>query len=67
MSYFEYTPIGRVLYSFARHQYTVDDVLSEAMLQTLVYVPLLLGVVVAVISIESYSVIVALVVFGIIW
>ncbi|KAI9598979.1 hypothetical protein BDF19DRAFT_419287 [Syncephalis fuscata] len=67
MSYFEYTPIGRILYSFARHQYTVDDVLSEAMLQTLIYVPLLLGVVVAVIIVVPYSIIVALAVFGVIW
>ncbi|RKP06702.1 P-loop containing nucleoside triphosphate hydrolase protein, partial [Thamnocephalis sphaerospora] len=67
MSYFEYTPIGRILYSFARHQYTVDEVLSEALLQALVYIPLVVSVVVAVIIVVPYSAIVAFVLCMVIW
>ena len=33
MSYFDITPLGKILNVFAKHQYLVDDVLSDNALQ----------------------------------
>ncbi len=43
MSFFDKTPIGRILNAFARHQYAVDARLAESLIQALQYTPLCLG------------------------
>lgn len=43
MSYFEYTPLSRVLHSFARHLNVVDEMLSDSAFQALQFLPLVLG------------------------
>lgn len=46
MSFFDATPIGRILNAFARHQFTIDAQLSEALFQFLTYAPVILAAVV---------------------
>ncbi len=43
MSFFDSTPLGRILNAFARHQYATDAQLSDALMQLLQYTPLCLG------------------------
>jgi ABC-type multidrug transport system fused ATPase/permease subunit len=43
MSFFDTTPIGRILNAFARHQYAVDAELADCLMQLLQYTPLCLG------------------------
>ncbi|KAJ9083268.1 Multidrug resistance-associated protein 5 [Entomophthora muscae] len=43
MSYFEYTPLSRVLHSFARHLNVVDEILSDSAFQALQFLPLVVG------------------------
>ena len=46
MSFFDSTPIGRVLNAFARHQFTIDAHLTESLFQFLQYAPVVLAAVV---------------------
>ncbi|CAG8665356.1 31006_t:CDS:10 [Gigaspora margarita] len=55
MSYFDGTPLGRILNIFAKHQYLVDDVLSDNALQFLTNVPLVIGTIVFVIVLIPYT------------
>lgn len=43
MSFFDSTPIGRILNAFARHQYAVDAQLADYLMQLLQYLPLCMG------------------------
>ena len=43
MSFFDSTPIGRVLNAFAQHQYAIDVQLTDCLMQLLQYTPLCLG------------------------
>jgi ABC-type multidrug transport system fused ATPase/permease subunit len=43
MSFFDSTPIGRILNAFARHQYAIDAQLADSLMQMLQYVPLTMG------------------------
>ncbi|KAI0244261.1 Multidrug resistance-associated protein 5 [Massospora cicadina] len=43
MSYFEYTPLSRILHSFARHLNVVDETLSDSAFQALQFLPLVVG------------------------
>ena len=51
MSFFDSTPIGRILNAFARHQYAVDAQLADSLMQALQYTPLCLGAIILVISV----------------
>lgn len=42
MSFFDSTPIGRILNAFARHQFTIDVQLAESLFQFLQYAPFIL-------------------------
>jgi ABC-type multidrug transport system fused ATPase/permease subunit len=59
MSYFDYTPLNRILTAFTRHQFAMDNGLAEAAFLALQYVPLLLGVLLATWVIAPYSVLAA--------
>ena len=43
MSFFDTTPIGRILNAFARHQYAIDASLTDTLMQLLQYTPLVIG------------------------
>ena len=43
MSFFDMTPLGRILSAFSKHQLHVDDTMPDAALQALQYFPLGLG------------------------
>jgi ABC-type multidrug transport system fused ATPase/permease subunit len=49
MSFFNATPIGRILNGFARHQYAIDAQLADSLMQLLQYLPLTLGAIILVI------------------
>ena len=51
MSFFDTTPIGRILNAFARHQYSVDAQLADALMQLLQYTPLCVGAMILVICV----------------
>ncbi|CAF0866320.1 unnamed protein product, partial [Brachionus calyciflorus] len=51
MSFFDSTPIGRILNAFARHQYAMDSQLAESLMQLLQYLPLCLGAVILIIAV----------------
>lgn len=49
MSFFNATPIGRILNAFARHQYAIDAQLADSLMQLLQYLPLTLGAIILII------------------
>ncbi|KAK9702811.1 Multidrug resistance-associated protein 5 [Basidiobolus ranarum] len=57
MSYFDYTPLSRILNVFARHQYLIDDYLTEAALQALQFLPLIVGTLLLVMILVPFSII----------
>ncbi|CAG8560785.1 11267_t:CDS:10, partial [Racocetra persica] len=67
MYYFDGTPLGRILNVFAKHQYLVDDVLSDNALQFLTYVPLVIGTIVFVIVLIPYTAIAAAALIFLTW
>lgn len=46
MSFFDSTPIGRVLNAFARHQFTIDAHLTESLFQFLQYAPIIIAAII---------------------
>ncbi|KAG0253140.1 hypothetical protein BG011_006529 [Mortierella polycephala] len=67
MSYFDVTPLAKILNAFAKHLYVVDEVLPDSILQVLQYTPLALGAAVLVIVIVPWSAIVVVVLLGVVW
>ncbi|KAF9282831.1 hypothetical protein BGZ68_005732 [Mortierella alpina] len=67
MSYYDVTPLARILNAFARHLYVVDEVLPDAVLQMLQYLPLAIGTTVLVIVIVPWSAIVVAVLLALVW
>ncbi|ORX88735.1 P-loop containing nucleoside triphosphate hydrolase protein [Basidiobolus meristosporus CBS 931.73] len=57
MSYFDYTPLSRILNVFARHQYLIDDYLTEAALQALQFLPLIFMTLLLIMILVPYSII----------
>ena len=51
MSFFDTTPIGRILNAFARHQYAVDAQLTDYLMQLLQYLPLCMGAVILIMTV----------------
>ena len=51
MSFFNATPIGRILNAFARHQYACDAQLSDYLMQMLQYLPLSMGAIILCIAV----------------
>ncbi|KNE67331.1 hypothetical protein AMAG_11802 [Allomyces macrogynus ATCC 38327] len=43
MSFYDTTPLGRILSAFAKHQFHVDETMPDSAMQGLQYVPLTLG------------------------
>ncbi|ORY95166.1 hypothetical protein BCR41DRAFT_375894 [Lobosporangium transversale] len=67
MSYFDVTPLARILNAFAKHMYTVDEVLPDAILQLLQYAPLAIGAAILVIVIVPWSAIAVAVLLVVAW
>ncbi|KAF9433662.1 Multidrug resistance-associated protein 4 [Entomortierella beljakovae] len=67
MSYFDVTPLARILNAFAKHMYIVDDVLPDALLHLLQYAPLAIGTTILVIVIVPWSAIAVVVLLGLTW
>ena len=67
MSYFDVTPLAKILNAFARHLYVVDEVLPDAILQMLQYMPLAIGTTVLVIVIIPWSAIAVVVLLVFVW
>ncbi|KAG0349542.1 hypothetical protein BG004_004395 [Podila humilis] len=67
MSYFDVTPLARILNVFARHLYIVDEVLPDSILQMLQYMPLAIGTTILVIVIVPWSAIAVVVLWGLVW
>ncbi|KAK9727436.1 Multidrug resistance-associated protein 5, partial [Basidiobolus ranarum] len=66
MSYFDYTPLSRILNVFARHQYLIDDYLTEAGLQALQFLPLVVGTLLLVMIIVPFSIIAVVVLLAVV-
>jgi hypothetical protein len=43
MSFYDVTPLGHILSYFARHLFSVDEILPDTALQVLTFLPLVLG------------------------
>lgn len=56
MSFFNATPVGRILNAFARHQYACDAQLSDFLMQLLQYLPLCLGAIILCIAVMYQTV-----------
>lgn len=56
MSFFDSTPIGRILNAFARHQYAVDAQLADSLMQLLQYLPLCMGAMILCMSVMYQTV-----------
>jgi ABC-type multidrug transport system fused ATPase/permease subunit len=56
MSFFDSTPLGRVLNAFARHQYAMDAQLTDALMQLLQYTPLTMGAMILCIAVMYQTV-----------
>ncbi|KAL1919902.1 uncharacterized protein VTP21DRAFT_1834 [Calcarisporiella thermophila] len=67
MSYFDITPLARILSVFARHQNTVDDVLTDAALQTLHVLPIVVGAVILVCVVVPFAFGPVIVLIGLMW
>ncbi|KAF9585713.1 hypothetical protein BGW38_001093 [Lunasporangiospora selenospora] len=67
MSYFDVTPLARILNAFARHMSVVDEVLPDSILQMLQYMPLAIGATVLVIAIVPWSAIAVAVLLVFVW
>ncbi|KAF9313192.1 hypothetical protein BG003_005512 [Podila horticola] len=67
MSYFDVTPLARILNAFARHLYVVDEVLPDSILQLLQYMPLAIGTTILVIAIVPWSAIAVAVLVALVW
>ncbi|KAF9384264.1 Multidrug resistance-associated protein 4 [Podila verticillata] len=67
MSYFDVTPLARILNAFARHLYVVDEVLPDSILQLLQYMPLAIGTTILVIVIVPWSAIAVVVLVALVW
>ncbi|KAG0214474.1 hypothetical protein BGX28_001928 [Mortierella sp. GBA30] len=67
MSYFDVTPLARILNAFARHLYVVDEVLPDAILQMLQYLPLTIGTIILVIAIVPWAAIAVVVLLAVVW
>ncbi|RKP19799.1 P-loop containing nucleoside triphosphate hydrolase protein, partial [Rozella allomycis CSF55] len=57
MSFFDSTPIGRILNAFARHQFTIDDLLVDSLMQALQYMALTVGTMILIMVFLNYSII----------
>ncbi|CAG8541755.1 6472_t:CDS:10 [Ambispora leptoticha] len=67
MSYFDVTPIGRILAIFAKHQIFVDEVLTDNALQFLSYLPVVLGTTIFVVVLIPYTIVPAVVLALVCW
>ncbi|GET01001.1 multidrug resistance-associated protein 4 isoform X1 [Rhizophagus clarus] len=67
MTYFDITPLGKILNVFAKHQYLADDVLSDNALQFFSWLPLIIGTVIFIIILFPWTGIVAVVLSFCIW
>jgi ABC-type multidrug transport system fused ATPase/permease subunit len=56
MSFYDSTPLGHILAFFTRHLFLVDEILPEAALQVLSFIPLLLGSIILVSVVVPYFV-----------
>lgn len=43
MSFYDVTPLGHILSFFAKHLFSVDEILPDTALQVLTFLPLVLG------------------------
>ena len=50
-SFFDSTPIGRILNAFARHQYAIDVQLADSLMQLLQYLALVVGAIALIIAV----------------
>ncbi|CAG8531990.1 7856_t:CDS:10 [Paraglomus brasilianum] len=67
MSFFDITPLARILNVFAKHQYLVDDVLTDNLFQFLSFLPLVLGVTIFVMVLIPWMSIVAVILAFFVW
>ncbi|KAF9973931.1 hypothetical protein BGZ73_002800 [Actinomortierella ambigua] len=66
MSYFDVTPLGRILNVFARHLYVADDGLPDSLLQLLQYSPMAVGTTILVMTIVPWSTVAVVVLVGVV-
>ncbi|KAF9165068.1 hypothetical protein DFQ26_000661 [Actinomortierella ambigua] len=67
MSYFDVTPLGRILNVFARHLYVADDGLPDSLLQLLQYAPMAVGTTILVMAIVPWSTVAVVVLSGVVY
>ncbi|CAJ0633095.1 12600_t:CDS:10 [Entrophospora sp. SA101] len=67
MAYFDITPLGKILNVFAKHQYLVDDVLTDNFLTFVSFLPLIIGTIVFVIILVPWTGLAVVVLIFLLW
>ncbi|KAI8360647.1 P-loop containing nucleoside triphosphate hydrolase protein [Mortierella sp. GBAus27b] len=67
MSYYDVTPLARILNAFARHLYVVDETLPDSILQIMQYLPLVIGAAILVVLMVPWSLIAVVAILVVVW
>ncbi|KAI9224695.1 P-loop containing nucleoside triphosphate hydrolase protein [Blastocladiella britannica] len=55
MSFYDTTPLGRILSAFSKHQFNIDETMPDSAMQALQYVPLTMGALILIMIIVPWN------------